>query len=772
MDSVNIASSSLALELLAGFACNSVTNTGTAAVMRALDYAQKIRQAPCRFSESCLIFLNALLFPENDADEITTTLTIRQHFLNQLYQCGLEEKILNLFCKEESRHAFQQLEPFSSIISKLVKDVHKIPLNLHREIDIQVFLTSIRGSCYESTFNSIMGMFSSIRDDSSVRLAIFSIIQSFLEHLLYNKTLLDPSFTELFSVDLSFIQSSLSFSLSTKEDPPFKDVGSIDNKNSVPVEVSSIEESKHQIDINSREDTPSIPYTKTHLTKSPVVDEGTQLLTAPHEDSIKACVDPNAAAETVSLGLEKLQICHPPMPPPLPYKKSLEKSTAPPLLLNSSLTSQDTPLAIVSSVLPSSSSSFSSPPPPPPPPLPKNLMPVPKKSSTQTPLPPPLPIKVARDFQTPSSPHSITTPAIESKSSTIEITSPSTPYIGDVQSSTCSPSGLANVISVKPLNWEKLPKAKIHGSIWESINHIDAFPNQDLSQVSPSIGSSGSPRIKKASLELQRAQNLNHAIVIDAIRDMDILFLKDEDLIRDLSKFGPKFPEDGLENIIKAADQIQNSGALRRLLSHILLVGNALNLGNHRGNACGFKLCSLQRLSDMKCNNGSSSLLQFIIEDVLSSELDDVLMPLSDLYCEYENLKSNIQLLDGIGSNSMTLQFFKKATLEIENLKVVLDTATSCTAQTLRYFGEEPDSLSFEELLQLLLNFLISLKVFFVILPKSITTGIMKRRFYNESSIRTSGHTKMQSSKENRYDAHGDFDLLVNELKSRLLYSS
>lgn len=58
MDSVNIASSSLALELLAGFACSSVTNTGTAAVMRALDYAQKIRQAPCRFS----VFINIFSF--------------------------------------------------------------------------------------------------------------------------------------------------------------------------------------------------------------------------------------------------------------------------------------------------------------------------------------------------------------------------------------------------------------------------------------------------------------------------------------------------------------------------------------------------------------------------------------------------------------------------------------------------------------------------------------------------------------------------------------
>lgn len=70
---------------------------------------------------------------------------------------------------------------------------------------------------------------------------------------------------------------------------------------------------------------------------------------------------------------------------------------------------------------------------------------------------------------------------------------------------------------------------------------------------------------KRSGLELPRAQNLsmlcfesfnyflidilltkfkNHGILIDAIHSLDISFLSEEDLIRDLSKFGPKFPED------------------------------------------------------------------------------------------------------------------------------------------------------------------------------------------------------------------------------------
>lgn len=58
MDSMNILSASLSLELLAGFASCKIVNSGLSTVIRALDFCQKVRRSPCRFS----VFVNVFSF--------------------------------------------------------------------------------------------------------------------------------------------------------------------------------------------------------------------------------------------------------------------------------------------------------------------------------------------------------------------------------------------------------------------------------------------------------------------------------------------------------------------------------------------------------------------------------------------------------------------------------------------------------------------------------------------------------------------------------------
>lgn len=45
-----------------------------------------------------------------------------------------------------------------------------------------------------------------------------------------------------------------------------------------------------------------------------------------------------------------------------------------------------------------------------------------------------------------------------------------------------------------------------------------------------------------------------------------------------------------------------------------------MNVGTSRGNAQGFKPSSLSKLSDMKSTDGKTSLLHFIVEQVVQSE--------------------------------------------------------------------------------------------------------------------------------------------------------
>lgn len=74
-----------------------------------------------------------------------------------------------------------------------------------------------------------------------------------------------------------------------------------------------------------------------------------------------------------------------------------------------------------------------------------------------------------------------------------------------------------------------------------------------------------------------------------------------------------------LISIIKFFSQSKN---FRRWLEYILAYGNYMNGINARGGAYGFKLDTLLKLSETKSNDGSKSLLQYIIETMGNSEKD------------------------------------------------------------------------------------------------------------------------------------------------------
>lgn len=57
-----------------------------------------------------------------------------------------------------------------------------------------------------------------------------------------------------------------------------------------------------------------------------------------------------------------------------------------------------------------------------------------------------------------------------------------------------------------------------------------------------------------------------------------------------------------------------------KLLDAVLKTGNRINSGTHRGDAKAFKLDTLLKLADIKSNDGKTTLLHFIILEVIKSE--------------------------------------------------------------------------------------------------------------------------------------------------------
>ncbi|KAG8379074.1 hypothetical protein BUALT_Bualt07G0050400 [Buddleja alternifolia] len=75
-----------------------------------------------------------------------------------------------------------------------------------------------------------------------------------------------------------------------------------------------------------------------------------------------------------------------------------------------------------------------------------------------------------------------------------------------------------------------------------------------------------------------------------------------------------------LQTLELGCKELRTRGIFFKLLEAILKAGNRMNAGTNRGNAKGFDLNALRRLSDVKSTNGKTTLLHFVVEQVVRAE--------------------------------------------------------------------------------------------------------------------------------------------------------
>lgn len=94
-----------------------------------------------------------------------------------------------------------------------------------------------------------------------------------------------------------------------------------------------------------------------------------------------------------------------------------------------------------------------------------------------------------------------------------------------------------------------------------------------------------------------------NALLFRSNYDSDILHLKET-----------------LRTLELGSKELRNRGLLLKLLEAILKAGNRMNAGTARGNAQAFNLTALRKLSDVKSVDGKTTLLHFVVEEVVRSE--------------------------------------------------------------------------------------------------------------------------------------------------------
>ncbi|CAA7047390.1 unnamed protein product [Microthlaspi erraticum] len=113
-----------------------------------------------------------------------------------------------------------------------------------------------------------------------------------------------------------------------------------------------------------------------------------------------------------------------------------------------------------------------------------------------------------------------------------------------------------------------------------------------------------------------------------------------------------------LQTLESACNELRARGLFMKLLEAILKAGNRMNAGTARGNAQAFNLTALRKLSDVKSVDGKTTLLHFVVEEVVRSEgkraamskVNDIVADASREEQEVEFIKLGLPIIGGLSS--------------------------------------------------------------------------------------------------------------------------
>ncbi|XP_073146770.1 formin-like protein 11 isoform X2 [Henckelia pumila] len=334
-------------------------------------------------------------------------------------------------------------------------------------------------------------------------------------------------------------------------------------------------------------------------------------------------------------------------------------------------------------ILSAPSSPLPRPPPPPPPPPPPSLPFMPVSSSPSLRTKSNLKPSTLTSFSYPKAPKTIPSPPLAPSLSERNINNPlKIPPPPPSQLNQHTPSGKygSPLPKLKPLHWDKVRATPDRTTVWdklrsssfefdeEMIESLFGYNLQNTIKIDEAKSKTPSPskhvldpkRLHNITI-LSKALNVTAAQVCGAlIRDLEALSkmvpTKEEEaklsnyrgdvlelgsaekLVKEMLKIPFAFArieamlyretfEDEVFHLIKsfsmleeACKELRSSRLFLKLLEAVLKTGNRMNIGTTRGGAKAFKLDALLKLADVKGTDGKTTLLHFVVQEIVRSE--------------------------------------------------------------------------------------------------------------------------------------------------------
>ncbi|XP_061365569.1 formin-like protein 6 [Gastrolobium bilobum] len=108
---------------------------------------------------------------------------------------------------------------------------------------------------------------------------------------------------------------------------------------------------------------------------------------------------------------------------------------------------------------------------------------------------------------------------------------------------------------------------------------------------------------------------------LKAVLDVPLAFKRVEAMLyRANFETEVKYLRKSFQTLEAASEELKNSRLFLKLLEAVLRTGNRMNVGTNRGDAKSFKLDTLLKLVDIKATDGKTTLLHFVVQEIIRSE--------------------------------------------------------------------------------------------------------------------------------------------------------
>ncbi|KAJ0104743.1 hypothetical protein Patl1_17950 [Pistacia atlantica] len=136
--------------------------------------------------------------------------------------------------------------------------------------------------------------------------------------------------------------------------------------------------------------------------------------------------------------------------------------------------------------------------------------------------------------------------------------------------------------------------------------------------------------------------------------------------------------KESLQALELGCKELRTRGLFLKLLEAILKAGNKMNAGTSRGDAQGFNLTALRKLSDVKSTDGKTTLLHFVVEQVIRSEGRRCVISRNHSLGRSNTLRSKNRDLnsDGLTAEDKDKEYLKLGLPAVGSLRLVTRCAT------------------------------------------------------------------------------------------------